>query len=256
MSFTRVLIAAPAGTAGGELLDAHVELLRRLLPGASFERTDPALAALGRTAAAARSDLLVLGAGGGTSAERRAIADVVMCAPCSVWVTPGRAPDGIATFLTPVDFSERSAEALTLASHLVRAAGGERCQALHVVPDPQYLTFEDIDSAAKGRAERALATFIARVDEEGVEVEPLVVESADTASAIARVAEKRASDVIVMTTRGRTRLAGYLLPSISARVIALSRTAVLAIKHHGAQRGVWDVLRDRRFRERGGVRFN
>lgn len=248
--FLRILVAL-ADDAGDRSLRAHADLVASLLPEASVQdvRAGGALETMSDT------DLVLVGARDDTKA-RRWIGELALRAPCSVWMAPASAPASVGRCLVPIDFSERSAEALGIGSHLIRVAGAERCHALHILPIDRRLSFEDANPATWAPAERAITTFIARVDEEGVDVEPVLAEGHHLPRAIVRAAEQQASDLIVMSTRGRTRLAALLLPSVCHQVLLTSAVPVLVIKRHGAQLNILGALRDPRLRTRGDLRFN
>lgn len=248
--FSRVWIAL-AGDASDQPLEARARLVAALLPGISFRETRAA-AVLDQVS---ETDLVLVGAPDDERRGRRWIAELAMGAPCSIWMAPTSAPPRLSRLLVAVDLSDRSAEALSVAAQMAQTASAESCRALHVRADAHRLSFDEADPVASARVERSLATFIARVDEQGVDVEAVVVESANIPGAIVRAADEHASDLIVMSTRGRTRAAALLLPSTCREVLLTSAVPVLALKCHGARLGALAALRDPRLRARGDLRF-
>lgn len=251
MPFSRILVAL-ADRASDRALRAHAEMVAMLVPDAVVQDTRAGMPLVDVSA----SDVLLASPLDDDAGTRRWLGALVLRAPCAIWMAPANAPARITRGLVPVDFSERSAAALGVASHLIRAAGAARGHALHVLPIVPRLSFTDADPARWTRTERALATFIARVDEEGVDIEPLIVESANLAGAIVHTARQQASDLIVMSSRGRSRLASLILPSACREVLRNSPVPVLVLKRRGPPLGLARALRDPRLRERGDIRFN
>jgi sulfate permease, SulP family len=262
--FSHVL-AVFTGDPTDRWVEAHAEVLRQLLAGTVFRelRLDPSAAHMPSTlhlirneVAATATDLILVGTRASSHRSRALIGALVDRVPCAIWTAPGAPAATLSRTLVPIDLSERSAEALAVAGRLLSAAGGGRCQALHVRMGPQRLTFEDTDAAGKAKAHEALTNVVARVDAGDVDVDPRVVESPNIPSAILRAAAEQNADLIVMTTRGRTRAAALLLPSETRRVAQASLIPVLALKHPGVALGVAGAWRDPRIRARGDWRFN
>jgi hypothetical protein len=67
------------------------------------------------------------------------------------------------------------------------------------------------------------------------------------------VADREGADLIVMSTRGRSRSAAILLGSVTEETIIESRLPLLAVKHFGARMGVLEALLDRRFLRAPGL---
>jgi nucleotide-binding universal stress UspA family protein len=202
-----------------------------------------------------RADLLLVGSRRLGEDRRVLERRLAMQAPCSVWVVPAGAPASLARILAPVDFSERSADALEAATAIAAAARSVRCQALHVRFDSSVAPPDDIAEAVAGRERDAFTTFAARANLHGIEVEPLFEEGPDVTRTILRVAAERGSDLIVMGTRGRTRAASMLLGSETEHTLQSSGVPVLAVKHFGSRLRFSQALLDARFRHRGGPRF-
>lgn len=81
----------------------------------------------------------------------------------------------------------------------------------------------------------ALQKFISSIQNYGVNVEPQVEEGSNVARTILRIADEQHFDLVVLSTRGRSRAASILLGSEASQVIMEARVPVLAIKHQGAQ---------------------
>jgi nucleotide-binding universal stress UspA family protein len=190
------------------------------------------------------------------NAGRRPLARrLAMKAPCSVWMVPEDAPARLGRVLAPVDLSPRSADALSVATAVARAARIERCQVLHVRFDSTIAAYEEYGEAADAREHEAFAIFAARVDTHGVALDPILLESADVTASILRVAANQRSDLIVMGTRGRSNAAAVVLGSETDHVLMASPIPVLAVKHFGSRLRLLDALLDRRVR-RGDPKFS
>jgi nucleotide-binding universal stress UspA family protein len=202
------------------------------------------------------ADLLLV-AQARVGAGRRPLARrLAMKAPCSVVMVPSGAPARLERVLAPIDFSPRSADALEVATAVAAAAGIESCQVLHVRFEPSTAGYEDYEESSAGEERDSFALFTARVDWHRVDLEPILLESADVTATILRVAAEKHADLIVMGTRGRSSAAAVVLGSETDHVLMSSPVPVLAVKHFGASLRLLDALFDRRLRARGGPKFS
>jgi len=214
----------------------------------------PLLDAVLQEIVAFHADLLLVGSGRSRDDRRSLVRRLAMQAPCSVWMVPAGAAASIRRMLVPVDFSLRSADALTVAT-AIAATSGAGCAVLHVRFDPTLAAPEEAVTAVLGREQEAFSILTARTDLHGVEVEGLFEDSGDVAKVVLRVAEDRQADLTVMGTRGRTRAAALLIGSETEHVLQESARPVLAVKHFGAHLRLTEALLDPRFRRREGPRF-
>lgn len=159
--------------------------------------------------------------------------------------------------LVPTDFSEPANNALRYASEEA-ALHHAKVTLLHVLPtdtrtDVHYVTGEPgpeggLDPAAGGRvggsallsqpevvrrdrSEEALTRLrdlAANAFRGPCEVEVAMGHPAET---IARVAQERSADLIVMSTHGRTGLQHVVLGSVAEKVVRLAPCPVLTVKH-------------------------
>jgi nucleotide-binding universal stress UspA family protein len=177
-------------------------------------------------------------------------------APCSVWTVPENPPPSLSRILVPIDYSVRAADCLQVALSLARRSARTECLVLHVRFNEALVTYADYAEVTRREEEEEYQRFLALLDCRGVWVTPLFEEGASVARAIHRAAQKHAAELIVMATRGRSRLAALLLGSNTDEAIRDAHVPVLAVKHFGARLGLLQALRDRRFRRRSGPRFN
>lgn len=207
------------------------------------ERVD----ALLEFATRSRTDIILLGHRRHRSGQRSLARRLAMIAPASVWMVPEGAPTAIRSVLAPVDYSEHSADSLEVAAAIAVAARAERCQAMHVTFDPSTVRYPEQIEAEQVREQDALRAFLAAAHTPGVRVEPLVEEGAWPPRTILHVAQREASDLIVMNTRGRSRAAAVLLGSVTTQVMVETPVAVLAVKHFGAAMGLFQALKESHF---------
>jgi nucleotide-binding universal stress UspA family protein len=139
--------------------------------------------------------------------------------------------------LVAVDGSSESRAAAQQALELARALGSS-VVALHVAPPfhPQY--FEDFvppptttrelwQAGLRSVAERHFHPVKEPAHELGVALVTDVVFDDHTADAIVAAAQLHGCSLIVMGPRGRGGVAGFLLGSVSSRVMGISRIPVL-----------------------------
>lgn len=227
----------------------NVELRFHVLDG-------PRIDGLLEFAAGQHVDLMLLGHKAGARPGRKAlIRRLTMKAPCSVWIVPDGSEPRIGRVLAPVDFSDHSADALTVAADLTARAAAEECIALHVYHAVAVITYEEAIPIVCGMEEEAYERFIAPINLHGAKLRPMFVESERIAATVHQVAENEKVDLKVISTRGRSRSAAILLGSVTEGVIVEARTPVLIVKHFGAKLGLLETLLGRSFR-RDAPHFN
>jgi nucleotide-binding universal stress UspA family protein len=169
---------------------------------------------------------------------RRALARrLAMKAPCSVWMVPDEATASINSILVPIDFSRHAADTLAVATSLARMLGVPECLALHVYFAQGVADHDDYDEVVRGQEQQAFTRFLEGIDCQGVQVEPLFVESPHVPQTILRIARERGIDLIIMGTRGRTRSAAILLGSETDQTLVDTQTPLLVVKHFGPHLG-------------------
>lgn len=203
-----------------------------------------------------KSDLILLGHRKSRAGRRSLAQRLSMITPCSVWLVPEDSPPRIERILAPVDFSEHSADSLTVAAALARLRGIEACESLHVFFDPSTVRYDERVDEIRGQEQRAFDEFLANVNTHGIDVEQTFAESSNVAEAILRRAAQSDADLIVMSTRGRSPAASILLGSETSQTIAQSPIPVLAVKHFGAHLNLFEALRASRFWSRPNPKTN
>ncbi len=180
--------------------------------------------------------LVLLGHNAKESSGKRSFARrMAMASSASVWMVPVDSALSITKVLAPVDLSNHSADSLSIATGIALQAGLTECTSLHVYYDQAVHRFDDHDVVERGNEMSALQKFISSIQNYGVNVEPQVEEGSNVARTILRIADEQHFDLVVLSTRGRSRAASILLGSEASQVIMEARVPVLAIKHQGAQ---------------------
>ncbi len=195
-------------------------------------------------------DLVLLGHRRMRSGRRSLARRLAMVSPCSVLLVPEGSRAGIRGILAPIDFSDDSADALSVAASIAQANHLKHVEALHVFFDSSTIRYDEHVEDVLGQERAAFEKFVRKIDTKGICVEPIFHESTHPAEAILRVAERHESDLIVIATRGRSHAASVLLGSTTSETMAASKLPVLAVKHHGRRMTLLDVLRSHRFWEK------
>jgi sulfate permease, SulP family len=202
------------------------------------------------------SDLLLLGHRRARSGQRSLARRLAMIGPSSVWVVPEGNPARISSVLAPVDFSDHSGESLSYAAAIAKRLELGRCLGLHVYFDPSTIRYDEHIVEMRERAQLGFDEFLASVNTHGQMVESLTEESSNVGRTILRIAGERQADLIVMSTRGRSRAAAILLGSATSQVMAESPVPVLAVKQHGAHLSLFQALKDAQVWQRPSPKAN
>ncbi len=144
----------------------------------------------------------------------------------------------IRSILLPTDFSECGNYALSYAASLARKFGASII-CVHViepmVPTVGYsgmtepLPLADITDQLEDSAERELPKIAECEECAGLEIEEVIAHG-EAASEIARVAEERNVDLIVISSHGRTGLGRILFGSTAEAVVRHASCPVLVVK--------------------------
>ncbi len=142
----------------------------------------------------------------------------------------------IQRILAPTDFSELSKQGLTSALELAETFGA-KLLLLHVVEPPTY-PVEGIMPSQLGttmlddlerQASRDLAQMLSETHGSKVEVTRRVVAGIPYRK-IVEVAEEEKSDLIVMTTHGRTGFSHLVMGSVTEKIVRTAPCPVLTIR--------------------------
>lgn len=143
--------------------------------------------------------------------------------------------------LHPSDFSSASRAAFAKALALARADRAELLL-VHVLSPVtlgmggEYISprvLDDVIRSARADAQRRLDALRARAKKAGARATTLLVEGTPFTQ-IAKVAQAKRADLIVMGTHGRTGLTKLFLGSVAERVVGTASCPVLTVRGSGA----------------------
>jgi nucleotide-binding universal stress UspA family protein len=190
------------------------------------------------------ADLILVGTRGNTGFKHLLLGsiaeEVVRTARRPVLtVHPGddRSIEPVRTLLFPTDFSPAAQNALSTASRLLAGSQNARILLLHVFQiSPTVVPLGGFGGGvapmlvenAQELAEDATMPAAQALRDRGFEVE-VVVERGDTAEVVTELAAEREVDVIVMGTRGHSKLRQFLLGSTAERVVEHAPCPVLTV---------------------------
>lgn len=150
-------------------------------------------------------------------------------------------PERIRRILVPVDFSDHSRLGFDYAVELARTFGAG-LQVLHVVEEALYPDFyypilatpEAVSGETGESLQEALSEWLEETGGTPSDVEvALHVGAGRAAAEIARAVDDRDSDLVVLSSHGRTGLDRMLLGSVAEGVVRRSPAPVLTVKAFG-----------------------
>lgn len=212
--------------------------------------------AIMRYARAEEADLIVLGTHGRSGMKRALLGSVAETvtrradrAVLTVRATEAEPPasERIRRILVPVNFAEETSESTQVAMEWA-ALNDAQADLLYVAPTeeggeapPQGDTLsqelhgsdhEKTSSALSSTARSKLLEFAKEGKKFDVPVN-LHVETGDVGSTIVEVAQARESDLVVMSTRGRTGVKRFVLGSVTETVVRNAPCPVLTVRTRG-----------------------
>lgn len=134
--------------------------------------------------------------------------------------------------LLAVDGSEQATHAARLAGELARSLAADLTIVTVFDPVPNFLGETNLQSFVTDQRIRSENVLHEALNEVGEVTAKLITEILEgpAAEAVLKVAEVRSNDLIIMGTRGLSRLAGALLGSQSQKVISNANCPVLLVK--------------------------
>jgi nucleotide-binding universal stress UspA family protein len=136
--------------------------------------------------------------------------------------------------LLATDFSASSGAAWKRGLALARATGA-KILVVHVVPSlaqaqPVRWAYREMEAEIRADAQKRLRALVARGRKAGVRLKSLLLSGMPAHEAIARAARSQKVDLIVVGTHGRTGMAGALIGSVAARIVATAPCPVLTVR--------------------------
>lgn len=223
------LLIAAAGTGGA---DVRTEVRC----GRPAEEIQGLVTATGAT-------LLVIAANDLTKKRLGSIASqCVRTAPCDVLVIRDWQEDEFKKIVVCVDFSEASSRALERAISLA-ADQGSRLEIVHVMYPPARdiwgeVLDHDQDSPlsyaeeCRAKVSRDMTAFLAphAVGLAGIEHHPVILESISSAMALTYHIQDGGADLVVLGTRGHSRLSSFFIGTNAERLLHDATVSVLAVR--------------------------
>jgi nucleotide-binding universal stress UspA family protein len=170
---------------------------------------------------------------------------LVQASPCPVWLVPHDWPPLVRRILVPLDLCERHLPSLRRALELARLLPRAKVLPLHVhqegVTIADAARYDDVQRRKRTQFE----AFLRQVVPQDVELEPHLAVGLHIPRVIAAVAHQQSVDLIVLSTRGRSRLASHLLPSGAEQTIRLASTSILVCREDCPPLGVRGALAER-----------
>ena len=148
--------------------------------------------------------------------------------------------------LVPTDFSDHARVALTYAHELAEAFGA-RVDVLHVIEEAALAHVYGIEAVSPGLNDLRARTRAALQDSLGAEAGEhgggVYVEVGQPAATIVRCAGEIGSDIIVISSHGRTGFRRFVMGSVAESVVRTASCPVITVKNvgmsgHGADAGV------------------
>lgn len=229
------------------LMDQAMRLREAGLDAEIMVRFGPAPDVIVEAAERIHSTLIAMATHGRSGLRRWALGSVadrvIRAAPVPVFVVRGGAPTPRADFafkqiMVPLDGSPIAAQALPLAAELATHAQAELTLIQAVTPTiesyplplGQPMTqYTVLLPALREKAAADLAGAASELRAQGLPVKTLV-EIGYPAEVIVDEAEKRAIDLIVMATHGRSGLRRWALGSVAGKVLHAATTPLLLIR--------------------------
>jgi nucleotide-binding universal stress UspA family protein len=135
--------------------------------------------------------------------------------------------------LIPIDDSDASRRAIDF---VARRDAQAEVVLLNVRSDPEYmgelapLDYQALDRAQREAQQQLLAKAAAHAEKAGLKTVTIAVAQGTAGEAIARLAQERGIDQIVMGTHGRGSMGTLLLGSVAQRVVHLVPVPVTLVK--------------------------
>lgn len=219
-------------------------------------RAEDRLDAIVRQAYETHSDLILLARHHTNNSQHCLSQRLAMISRCSVWMVPDNFSGHIQKIIAPIDFSVSSGDCLEQAAAIANAADIPECLAVHVYLDETVIRYQEHQEIIRGQEEAKFTEFMSQINTGDIVIKPAFIEGINPAQAILNEVAAYHADLVVISTRGHSKAAMILLGSTTSQMMAEANIPVLAIKHFGKQRSLWESLLAARFWERIEVKAN
>ncbi len=135
--------------------------------------------------------------------------------------------------VVPVDFSDRSLDAVDVAKGLL--AEGGQLRVVHVLApivatEPGVIWGTVDETSRHEHAEEALATALAERGHGDIPAEVAMATSGNAAWEVVKLAEKHDAELIVLPSHGRSGLSRLAIGSVAERVVRYAHCPVLVLR--------------------------
>lgn len=195
-------------------------------------------------------DLVILGIKPKTESTGRHAARLINEAQCSVLLVPPTAKLKLSRVIIPLDFSSSSITALNAALNIKETAGDIDVLLHHVYFVPSGYThtgksYDEMAAIMDKNKRREYEQFKREhsLDESKYEVIFELDEDQNPSDNIYEMAKERSADMIIVASRGRTKLASMLKGSTAVNLISYDREiACLVVKNKSENMGFFEAL--------------
>jgi nucleotide-binding universal stress UspA family protein len=188
------------------------------------------------------SGLILVGDDG---SNRPKLSELAREASCPIWTVPSGWAPVLRRILVPIDLTHRSIDGLRTAVQLAQRFPRAKCLALHVDRHDTRLSDDAITPQRRSELQAAFEKVSSGINSSGIPVVPLFVKSQHVEREIQRAADRHSPDLIIMATRGRSRAARKLFPSVTAATLRHCSAAMLVLQSPGQRLGLLAALRSR-----------
>lgn len=194
-------------------------------------------------------DLVILGIKPKTESTGRHAARIINEAQCSVLLVPATAKLELSRVIIPLDFSGSSLTALNAAINIKKKMGVEvLLHHVYFVPTGYTHTGKSYEQMAEimdknKRREYEQFKREHELDESLYEVIFELDDDQNPSDNIYEMAKERDADMIIVASRGRTKMASLLKGSTAVNLISYDRDiACLVVKNKSENMGFWQAL--------------
>lgn len=138
--------------------------------------------------------------------------------------------------LSPIDFSDPSTEAVSVAADLAKLFGSELCL-VHIVPaipklPPSVSIFKEgeYEEHLHRQAVQQLERIAKQICERGVKSKTIVGTANDVGMELVRIAEQEKADLVVIATHGMTGWRRLAFGSVTEKVVRTASCPVLVLR--------------------------
>lgn len=196
-------------------------------------------------------DLVILGRTRDEISNMGLLRKVVRLVPCSVALVPTDLPSRIKNILIPVDFSDYSALAVQQGAYIASNHPEAKLECLHLYHVPHGYSktgksYEEFSAIMRSNAMKDANDFVQKynLDQARMNFSYHLNKDGDLAKSIFQYAVTYAASLIVIGSKGRTRLSSILLGSVAEHLIEYDQfLPILVVKDKKAEFDVFEAIK-------------